>query len=130
MQAVCVESHASFLWSGQSAALPKEAPGTGGECIISCVYAVRGCSDPVADVCCRSHLRAIMVLHCLGPIKAPRAGVMGRVVGASRFRDPGMATEECWGAPLYQLVHNPETGDAAGSCSLAGSFFFFPYFFL
>ena len=22
-----------------------------------------------------------------------------------------MATEECWGAPLHQLVHNPETGE-------------------
>ena len=73
--------------------------------------------------------RTIMVLRCLGPMKAPRAGVRGRVVWASRFRGPGMASEECWGcwgAPLHQLVHNPETGDATGSCSLAGrSFFFF-----
>ena len=30
---------------------------------------------------------------------------------ASRFRRPGIATEECWGAPLHQLVHNPETGE-------------------
>ena len=67
----------------------------------------------------------VMVLHCLGPMKAPRAGVKGRVVWASRFRGPGMATKECWGAPLHQLVHNPETGDATGSCSLAGCFFFF-----
>ena len=74
--------------------------------------------------------RTIMVLRCLGPIKAPRAGVKGRVVWASRFRGPGMATKECWGAPLHQLVHNPETGDATGSCSLAGrSFFFFFFFF-
>ena len=50
---------------------------------------------------------------------------MGRVVWASRFRGPGMATKKCWGAPLHQLVHNPETGDATGSCSLAGGFFFF-----
>ena len=73
--------------------------------------------------------RTTMVLCCLGPIKAPRAGVMGRVVWASRFRGPGMATKECWGAPLHQLVHNPETGDATGSCSLAGGFFFLGFFF-
>ena len=70
------------------------------------------------------------VLRCLGPIKAPRAGVKGRVVWASRFRGPGMATKECWGAPLHQLVQNPETGDATGSCSLAGrSYYYFFYFF-
>ena len=67
----------------------------------------------------------IMELRCLGPMKAPRAGVRGRVVWASRFRGPGMAFEECWGASLHQLVHNPETGDATGSCSLAGRRFFF-----
>ena len=113
---------ASILWSRQSAALPKEAPG---ECVISCVYAVRGCSDPVAGACCRSHLQNYHGIRCLGPIKAPRAGVKGRVVWASRFRGPDMATKECWGAPLHQLVHNPETGDATGSCSLAGRSFFF-----
>ena len=74
--------------------------------------------------------RAIVVLRCLGPIKAPRAGVKGRVVWASRFRGPGMATKECWGAPLHQLVHPPGTGDATGSCSLADIFFYFLYFFL
>ena len=36
--------------------------------------------------------RTIMVLCCLGPIKAPRAGVMGRVVWASRFR--GLAWQQ------------------------------------
>ena len=35
---------------------------------------------------------------------------MGRVVWVSRFRGPGMAIRECWGASLQQLVHNPETG--------------------
>ena len=69
--------------------------------------------------------RAIVGLRCLGPIKAPRAGIKGRVEWASRFRGPGMATEECWGAPLHQLGHHPETGDATGSCSLADKFFFF-----
>ena len=33
--------------------------------------------------------RTIMVLLCLGPMKAPRAGVRGRVVWTSRFRRPG-----------------------------------------
>ena len=67
----------------------------------------------------------IMELRCLGPMKAPRAGMRGSVVWASRFRGPGMAFEECWGASLHQLVHNPKTGDATGLCSLAGRSFFF-----
>ena len=55
--------------------------------------------------------RTIMVLRCLGPMKAPRAGVRGRVVWTSRFKGPDMAAEECCGAPLHQLVHTPETGE-------------------
>ena len=75
--------------------------------------------------------RTTMALCCLGPMKAPRAGVMGRVVWTSRFRGPGMATKGMLGAPLHQLVHNPETGEATGSCSLAEGFFsFFFLFFL
>ena len=108
---------ASFLWSGQSAASPGKAPGVGGECNVSCAYAVRGCIDPVAGACCRSHLQnyhGIMLFR-----------TYERVVWASRFRGPGMAIRECWGAPLHQLVHNPKTGDATGSCSLAGVFSFF-----
>ena len=47
-QGVCnPDCAASLLWSGQSAALPGKAPGAGGESIVSCAYAVRGCSDPV-----------------------------------------------------------------------------------
>ena len=68
--------------------------------------------------------RTTMALCCLGPMKALRAGVMGRVVWTSRFRGPGMATK----GMLHQLVHNPETGEATGSCSLAEGFFSF--FFL
>ena len=71
--------------------------------------------------------RTIMVLRCLGPIKAP-AGMKGRVVWTSRFRGPGMATKECWGAPRNQLVHNRETGDATGSCSWPEEVFFFSFF--
>ena len=37
--------------------------------------------------------RPTMALYCLGPMKASRAGVMGRVVWTSRFRGPGMATK-------------------------------------
>ena len=114
---------ASFLWSGQSAALPGKAPGVGGECIVSCAYAVRGCSDPVAGACCRSHLQNYHGITLFRAYESPE-GRVGRVIWASRFRGPGMAIRECWGAPLHQLVHNPETGGATGSCSLAGVFFF------
>ena len=124
-QGVCnSDCAASLLWSGQSAALPGKAPGAGGESIVSCACAVRSCSDPVAGACCRSHLKnyhGVMLFRAYESL----AGVMGRVVWASRFKGPGMATEECWGAPLHQLVHNPETGDATGSCSLVGGFLFF-----
>ena len=36
-----------------------------------------------------------------------------------------MATKGCLGAPLHQLVHDLETGEATGSCSLAEGFSFF-----
>ena len=128
VQARCMESHlhCSIQWGRQSAALPRETPGARGEYLVSCVYAVRGSRDLVAGACCRSHLQNYHGITLFRAYESPRAGVRGRVVWASRFRGPGMATEECWGAPLHQLVHNPETGDATGSCSLAGrSFFFF-----
>ena len=37
------------------------------ECNVSCVYAVRGCTDPVAGACCQSHLQNDHGLDCLGP---------------------------------------------------------------
>ena len=57
--------------------------------------------------------------------ESPEGRVMGRVVWTSRFRGPGMATKGMLGGTLHQLVHNPETGEATGSCSLAEGFFFF-----
>ena len=39
------------------AASPGKALGVERECSFSCVYAVRGCTDPVAGACCRSHLQ-------------------------------------------------------------------------
>ena len=92
----------------------------------SCAYAVRGCSDPVAGACCRSHLQNYHGIMLFRAYESPKGRVMGRVVWASRFRGPGMAIRECWGAPLHQLVHNPETGDATFP---GRSFFFFSFFF-
>ena len=46
-----------FLKSGQSPASPEKAAGVERECNVSCVDAVRGCTDPVAGICCRSHLQ-------------------------------------------------------------------------
>ena len=82
-----------FLKSGQGPASPGKACGVERDCNVSCVDAVRGCTDPVAGTCCRSHLQNDHGLDCLGPIRARRAGVMGRVVWTSRFRGPGMATK-------------------------------------
>ena len=106
------------------AALSREAPGA------------RGSASPVVSMpsgavetqwqvpAVEAISKTIMRLHCLGPMKAPRAGVRGRVVCASRFRGPGMAIEECWGAPLHQLVHNPETGERPVHIPWRKKFFF------
>ena len=85
------------------------------------------CRDPVAGACCQSHRHKCHGITLFRAYESPEGRGEGRVVWASRFRGPGMASEECWGASLHQLVHNPETGDATGSCSLAGRscFFFF-----
>ena len=80
----------------------------------------------MAGACCQSHRHKCHGITLFRAYESPEGRGEGRVVWASRFRGPGMASEECWGASLNQLVHNPETGDATGSCSLAGrSFFFF-----
>ena len=117
---------ASILWSGQSAALPKRHLGRE-ESASSVVPVPSGAVVTQWQVpAVEAISRTIMVFTLFRAHKAPRAEVKGRVVWVSRFRGPGMAIKECWGAPLHQLVHNPETGDATGSCSLAGrSFFFF-----
>ena len=49
---------------------------------------------------------------------------MGRVVGPAGSGALAWSLKECLGAPLHQLVHGPETGEATGSCSLAEVFFF------
>ena len=49
---------------------------------LSCACSVRGCTVPEASASCRSRLRTYhSIILFLGPMKAPRAGVMGRVVG-------------------------------------------------
>ena len=96
---------------GQSAALSREAPGAR-ESASPVVSMPSGAVETQWQVpAVEAISKTIMRLHCVGPMKAPRAGVRGRVVCASRFRGSGMAIEECWGAPLHQLVHNPETGE-------------------
>ena len=103
--------HCSIQWGRQSAALSREACGAR-ENTSSLVSMPSGAVETQWQVpAVEAISKTIMILRCLGPMKAPRAGVRGRVVCASRFRGPGMATEECWGAPLHQLVHNPETGE-------------------
>ena len=86
---------ASILWSGQSAALPKEAPGTRGKRIISCAYAVRGCSDPVAGACCRSHLQNYHGITLFRAYKSPEGrgegkGGMGQPVQGPWHGNKGM----------------------------------------
>ena len=68
-----------------------------------------------------------MALYCLGPMKAPRAGVWEGWYGPAGSGALAWPQRECLGAPLHQLVHDPETGEATGSCSLAedSSFFLF-----
>ena len=73
---------ASFLLSGQGPASPGKAPGVGRGYNVSCACSVWGCTVPVASVSCRSRLRTYHgIILFLGPMKVPRAGVMGRVVG-------------------------------------------------
>ena len=78
---------------------------------------------PVASASSAAIFSPTMAILFLGPTKAPRAGVMGRVVWTSRFRGPGMVTEGMRGGNP-QLVHGPETDEATGSCSLADFYFF------
>ena len=97
VQARRMESHlhCSIQWGRQSAALPREAPGAR-ENTSSVVSMRSGAVETQWQVpAVEAISRTIMILRCLGPIQAPRAGVRGRVVCASRFRGPGMATEEC-----------------------------------
>ena len=131
VQARCMESHlhCSIQWGRQSAALSREAPGAR-ENTSSVVSMPSGAVETQWQVpAVEAISKTIMILRCLGPMKAPRAGVRGRVVCASRFRGPGMATEECWGAPLHQLVHNPETGERPVHIPWPEEFFSFFFFF-
>ena len=88
VQARRMESHlhCSIQWGRQSAALPKEAPGAR-ENTSSVVSMPSGAVETQWQVpAVEAISRTIMILRCLGPMKAPRAGVRGRVVCASRFR--------------------------------------------
>ena len=83
------------ICTARSSALPREAPGAR-ENTSSVVSMPSGAVETQWQVpAVEAISRTIMILRCLGPIKAPRAGVRGRVVCASRFRGPGMVTEEC-----------------------------------
>ena len=96
VQARCVVATTALPHScrvGRALLLPGRHLGWG-EGTPSVACAVRDCIVAVASASCRSHLHTYHGnILLLGPIKAPRAGVMGRVVWTSRFRDPSMVTE-------------------------------------
>ena len=90
----CWQSILTGGGAGRSA-LPKEAPGTRGKCIISCAYAVRGCSDPVAGACCRSHLQNYHGITLFRAYKSPEGrgegkGGMGQPVQGPWHGNKGM----------------------------------------
>ena len=82
-----------FLKSGQSPASPEKAAGVERECKVSCVDAVRGCTDPVAGACCRSHLQNDHGLE----FRAYKSH-KGRGDGKAGPWTPGMATKGMLGS--------------------------------
>ena len=96
-----------FLKSEQGPASPGKAPGVERECNVSCVDAVRGCTDPVVGTCCWSHLQNDHGLDCLGPIRATRAGAgkggMDQPVQAPWHGHKGNA----WGHPYTSWFMSP-----------------------
>ena len=96
-----------------------------GECNVSCAYAVRGCTDPVASACCRSHLQTYHGIILFRAYESPEGRGDGKGDMDQPVQGPWHGHKGSAGAPLHQLVHDPETGEATGSCSLAEGFSFF-----